>query len=94
VRYDAQRFPEDLVLQETADRNNFQGRYVLRHPWKGEDSSCPATDEYRREVLRRQENEARQLAELTGWKLADIRAQMNLRADIGAEKWWQKLWVR
>ena len=31
VRYDAQRFPEDLVLQETADRNNFQARYVLRH---------------------------------------------------------------
>jgi len=94
VRYDAQHFPEDLVLQETADRNNFQARYVMRHPWKGEDSSCPATDEYRREVQRRQENEARQLAELTGWKIADIRAQMNLGADPGAEKWWQKLWQR
>ncbi|HEX2930002.1 MAG TPA: DUF2330 domain-containing protein [Candidatus Binatia bacterium] len=94
VRYDAQRFPEDLILQETADRNNFQGRYVLRHPWKGTDSSCPAADDYRREVLRRQENEARQLAELTGWKLADIRAQMNLGADSGSEKWWQKLWQR
>jgi hypothetical protein len=94
VRYDAQRFPEDLILQETADRNNFQGRYVLRHPWQGTDSSCPAADEYRREVLRRQENEARQLAELTGWKLSEIRAQMNLGADIGSEKWWQKLWQR
>jgi hypothetical protein len=96
VRYDAQHFPEDLVLQETADRNNFQARYVLRHPWKGDDSSCPATDEYRREVLKRQENEARQLADLTGWKLADIRAQMNLRtADAGESgKWWQKLWSR
>jgi hypothetical protein len=96
LRYDAERFPEDLVLQETADRNNFQARYVLRHPWKGEDSSCPATEEYRREVLRRQENEARQLANLTGWNIADIRAQMNLRADAGdgGEKWWQKLWPR
>ena len=96
VRYDAQHFPEDLVLQETADRNNFQARYVLRHPWKGEDSSCPANDEYRREVLRRQENEARQLADLTGWRLADIRGAMNLRADAGSggEKWWQKLWSR
>src|SRR5437773_3895744 len=94
VRYDAQHFPEDLVLQETADRNNFQARYVLRHPWKGEDSSCPANDEYRREVLRRQENEARQLADLTGWRLADIRGAMNLRVDAGGgdEKWWQKLW--
>jgi len=50
VRYDAERFPEDLMLQETADRNNFQARYVLRHPWKG-DRECPATEEYRRAVL-------------------------------------------
>jgi hypothetical protein len=36
------------------------------------------------------------LADLTGWKLADIRHQMNLRADAGdnGAKWWQKLWVR
>jgi hypothetical protein len=96
VRYDAQRFPEDLVLQETADRNNFQARYVLRHPWKGDEATCPATDDYRREVLRRQENEARQLADLTGWDLAGIRAQMNLRpvASDGGEKWWRKLWTR
>jgi hypothetical protein len=95
VRYDAQHFPEDLILQETADRNNFQARYVLRHPWKG-DRECPATEEYRREVLRRQENEARQLADLTGWRLAEIRSQMNLGADagVGQEKWWQKLWPR
>jgi hypothetical protein len=92
VRYDAQRFPEDLILQETADRNNFQGRYVLRHPWKGDDSSCSASEEYRREVLHRQENEARRLAELTGWKLTDIRAQMHLNGTAGGEKWWQKLW--
>lgn len=98
VRYDAQHFPEDLVLQETADRNNFQVRYVMRHTWKGEEKSCPASEDYRREVQRRQENEARQLADLTGWKLADIRTQMNLRSadasgDAGA-KWWQKLWSR
>ncbi len=95
VRYDAQHFPEDLVLQETADRNNFQARYVLRHPWKG-DRECPATEEYQREIARRQENEGRQLAELTGWNLADIRAQMNLRADAGegGRAWWQKLWTR
>jgi hypothetical protein len=96
VRYDAARFPEDLVLQETADRNNFQARYVLRHPWKGEDISCPATDDYRREILRRHENQAATLAALTGWDLSQIRAQMNLRttdAD-GGKKWWQTLWPR
>ncbi len=36
VRYDGEHFPEDLVFQETSDRENFQGRYVLRHPYKGE----------------------------------------------------------
>ncbi|MBM2806679.1 MAG: conserved rane protein of unknown function (modular protein), partial [Deltaproteobacteria bacterium] len=88
VRYDTQHFPEDLILQETADRSNFQARYVLRHPWKGEESSCPATDEYRRQITQRQQNEAHQLA--------DIRSQMNLRtADAGdfGVKWWQKLWT-
>ena len=97
VRYDAQHFPEDLVLQETADRNNFQARYVLRHAWKGGEE-CPATEEYRREILRRNENEARQLADLTGWRIADIRTQMKLpEADPNGgsgEKWWQKLWRR
>ena len=35
LRYDAEHFPEDLVFQETGDRANFQGRYILRHPWTG-----------------------------------------------------------
>ena len=98
VRYDAQHFPEDLVLQETADRNNYQARYVLRHPWKGEDNSCPAVEEYRRELTRRNEQEARQLASLTGWDINQIRAQMNFRgtdpSSGGGGKWWQKLWSR
>ena len=97
VRYDARHFPEDLVLQETADRNNFQARYVLRHAWKGS-QECPATEEYRRELMRRNENEAQQLADLTGWQIAAIRAQMNLPQDDpnggGDEKWWRKLWLR
>src|SRR5262249_26120112 len=35
VRYDAKSFPEDLVFLETRDRENFQGRYIMRHPWTG-----------------------------------------------------------
>jgi hypothetical protein len=94
VRYDAQHFPEDLVFQETADRSNFQARYVLRHPWTG-NRACPAAEEYRREVTRRQENQARRLADLTGWNITDIRAQMNLGSEaIDSEKWWQRLWPR
>ncbi len=45
LRYDNAHFPEDLVFQETGDRTNFQGRYVLRHPWTGE-AKCDAAKEY------------------------------------------------
>ena len=97
IRYDAEHFPEDLVLQETGDRTNFQGRYVLRHPWTGKDE-CPATEEYRRELTQRQEREAQQLADVTGWGIADIRSQMNLRGAVpdgaGSKTWWEKIWNR
>jgi len=97
VRYDAAHFPEDLVLQETADRTNFQGRYVLRHPWTGNDE-CPATEEYRRELTQRHERQAQQLADLTGWNITEIRTQMNLRAVIpdgpGTKTWWEKIWTK
>ena len=46
VRYDAAHFAEDLVFQETADRSNFQGRYVVRHEWKGEAGACEAARRY------------------------------------------------
>jgi hypothetical protein len=75
VRYDAARFPEDLVFQETADRQNFQGRYVLRHPWTGS-AQCQAAESYRRELTSRRENEARNLARLTGWEIGRVRRKM------------------
>jgi hypothetical protein len=90
VRYDAAHFPEDLVFQETADRQNFQARYVLRHPWKGT-ASCPAADTYRSELGRRHETEAQTLATLTGWRIDDVRRQMGVSAPDD-RKWWQRLW--
>ena len=58
VRYDRDHFPEDLVFQETGDRTNFQGRYVLRHPWTGS-STCAAADRYRNELRERQRTRGR-----------------------------------
>ena len=92
VRYDGAHFPEDLVFQQTGDRQNFQGRYVLRHAWTGGDT-CSAATEYRRGVAERHEREAEQLASLTGWNLAEIRKKMGPDAAAGPEPvWWQKLW--
>jgi len=87
VRYDAAHFPEDLVFQETADRANFQGRYVLRHPWTGE-ARCEAAERYRESLRARRETEATTLASLTGWPIDDIRRK------VGVERrtWWQELY--
>ena len=92
VRYDREHFPEDLVFQVTGNRENFQGRYIMRHPWQGP-ADCPAVESYRAEVRERQEREAQTLADLTGWPLWDIRKQMDLGAGPANDpKWWRQLW--
>ncbi|HTO89182.1 MAG TPA: DUF2330 domain-containing protein [Thermoanaerobaculia bacterium] len=91
LRYDAEHFPEDLVFQETSDRQNFQGRYVLRHPYAGE-IACGAAERYREEIARRQEREAENLAALTGWKIDQIRVKMKLPSSGDGKKWWEKIW--
>jgi len=95
LRYDSQHFPEDLVFQETGDRSNFQGRYVLRHPWKGT-ADCPAAQQYREELARRQKTEGEMLASLTGWDIAAIRQRMG-SAESGpgkksGTKWYENIW--
>jgi hypothetical protein len=92
VRYDAAHFPEDLVFQETADRSNFQGRYVMHHPWKGS-VACEAGKQYVQDLRKRQEAEADTLASLTGWDAATIRSKMKLGQPPEApKKWYQKIW--
>lgn len=101
VRYDAARFPEDLMFQETGDRSNFQARYVLRHPWKG-DASCRAAQEYWQSLRRRQEAEVVALAQLTGWDVNTIRRKANLtvanpkpskvQVKEKEKSWWDDLW--
>lgn len=74
VRYDAKSFPEDLNFIETGDRENFQARYILQHPYVG--ASCPAAKSYRDSLPARFKKEAENLAELTGWPQNDIAARM------------------
>jgi hypothetical protein len=82
------------MFQETGDRQNFQGRYVIRHPWKGE-ASCDVSA-YHEELRKRQEREAQQLATLTGWDIGDIRARMDLPREPQVQDkpapWWARLW--
>ncbi len=96
LRYDNAHFPEDLVFQETGDRTNFQGRYVLRHPWTGT-AKCDAAKEYLAKLPVRERDEATMLAGLTAWNLPDIYKEMGLpaggpKAVEGDKKWYQKMW--
>jgi hypothetical protein len=75
VRYDAKSFPEDLNFVETADRDNFQGRYVLRYPTTAK-ASCPAGETYRAALPARFKQEAENLVNLTGWSKDDVAARM------------------
>jgi hypothetical protein len=93
LRYDADHFPEDLVFQETGDRENFQGRYVLRHAWQGGER-CAEAERYFEDLKRRREEEAESLARLTGWDVNEIRRKMRLdgRPPEADEPWWKRLW--
>jgi hypothetical protein len=82
------------VFQETADQSNFQARYVLRHPWKG-DTSCEGYREYRRTVQERRVKEAETLASLTGWNLSSIRRKMGGDWSDDSDRshsWWERIW--
>jgi hypothetical protein len=75
VRYDAHSFPEDIAFFETQDRESFQARYVLRHPWRG-GASCPAAEAYRAQLPKNFARQAADLADLTGWPRPEIDARM------------------
>ena len=91
VRYTRDRFPEDLMFQETSNRQTFQGRYVLRHPFEGA-ANCSAGQDYRRSLPERFEKEAQTLARLTGWDIDEIRDRLPDAGEVEPEPWWQQLW--
>lgn len=80
LRYDREHFPEDLVFQETGDTDTFQGRYVLRHPWKGK-PKCKEARRYLAEQPAAREKEAQNLARLTGWDISTIRKRARAYKD-------------
>jgi hypothetical protein len=90
VRYSRQKFPEDLMFQETSNRQQFQGRYILRHPFTGE-MKCEKGKQYQQSLSKRFDQEAQTLARLTAWKLQDIRQKINT-AQNQPTRWWRTIW--
>ncbi|TMQ54987.1 MAG: DUF2330 domain-containing protein [Candidatus Eisenbacteria bacterium] len=95
LRYDSDHFPEDLQFQVTADRENWQTRYVLHHPYSGTDE-CSQLVAYHRTVWDRRRKEAENYCDLTGSSMDDTRAKMRVAADWSVPyenaTWWERIW--
>ncbi|MCC5639040.1 DUF2330 domain-containing protein [Nostoc sp. CHAB 5844] len=90
IRYTRDKFPEDPIFQATSNRESFQGRYILQHPFTGE-LNCQAGREYKRSLPKRFEQEAQTLAKLTNWNIQDIRKRMKLSVGNLTYSWWENL---
>jgi hypothetical protein len=76
------------MFQTTSNRESFQGRYVLQHPFTG-NLQCSAGREYKRSLSRRFEQEAQTLAQLTNWNIQNIRQKMKLTVGNISTSWWE-----
>jgi hypothetical protein len=92
VRYNRSTFPEDLVFQATNNQEQFQGRYIMQRPYRKRLTCGAATaKKYQKKVGDRQQQEAKNLAELTNWKLADIKPKikpLEIYATADDEPFW------
>jgi hypothetical protein len=70
VRYNRDKFPQDLMFQVTPNTENYQARYVITHPATG-DFSCEAGKKYLKELKQRRAEEMEMLAYLTGKGYSD-----------------------
>lgn len=77
VTYDRKNFPQDMVLQETPNRENFQARYIITHPAQG-DLSCDEARSYRSQVRQRRVNELNTLSRLTNWDVSGYTDYLNI----------------
>jgi hypothetical protein len=71
IRYGPDSFFEDLKFAVTENRENFQGRYIMNHPFEGE-ITCEEGKTYVTETRERIKDEAATLRKLTGWSASNI----------------------
>jgi hypothetical protein len=93
VRYGRAKFPEDLTFETTPNRENYQGRYILRHPFQGQ-ITCKEGKEYQSQLDERNEQTAQTLANLTGWDINGIRKKMGIQKIKTSHKeksWWDRV---
>ena len=88
LTYDRAHFPQDLLFQETANTERFQGRYIITHPASG-DFSCEKGQTYLQELNKRRWNELYTYQWLTGRDITshyDYPKEYNQYLKSGAAK--------
>ncbi|MDG1370935.1 MAG: hypothetical protein P8Q48_11985 [Paracoccaceae bacterium] len=83
------------MLRVTKDHENFQGRYIMLHPWKG-DAAYEAAEGYFSSLADRFEREAQTLARFTRWDINKIREKMKAAGQDASYRpvskpWWEKM---
>jgi hypothetical protein len=84
AQYSKGQMPKDIVFRETRNRDNFQGRYILNHPFDG-NVSCEEAKGYVENTRRRVRREAVELVEITGWDTRKV--EKNIRKTIPSIYW-------
>lgn len=80
VRYGRKNFPQDLMFLNTPNAENFQGRYIVRHPATG-DLNCAAGKKYKAELKMRKKREVQELVALTGWSASNYYGYMGYEPE-------------
>lgn len=70
IRYNRKAFAQDLVFQETPNRENFQSRYIITHPATG-NLKCSEGQQYLKQLKERRKKEMDMLVYLTGKSFED-----------------------
>lgn len=76
VRYNRDKFPQDLLFQVTPNTESYQARYIVTHPATG-DFSCDAGKKYLKDLKQRRSDEMEMLAYLTGKTYKDWDVVLN-----------------
>ena len=85
VRYNREKFPQDLQFQVTPNSDNFQARYIITHPATG-DFSCFAGKLYLKNLKNRRAEEMEMLTYLTGknyndWDVVNTEEEKQVPAE-------------
>jgi hypothetical protein len=84
AQYSRNQMRADVMFRTTSNRANFQGRYVMNHPFVGK-VDCEAGRDYVEDIRLRLRSEAVDLAKATGWSAREI--ERRIRATVPKSYW-------